>query len=221
MRAEAAKKKEEEDAKKPTKGKPSSFFAMETDMSSNDDPNGYHKVPNQDQSMFIYTHYPMHSQKSEMILKIYELYYWAYNEEQSALDYKKTKPKKGDEYEEVRIDDSIGGGGFNQGTGGGGNQGRGAGAMTNKQLKEISRKKEEEKKQKSDKIRSIADKKKDKEEEERKKQSALSAKVKDVDPASLVNDQMIDINTALDPASLVFIGHVDAGKSTICGQIIY
>ena len=48
LRAEAQKKKEEEDAKKPTKGKPSSFFAMETDMNSNADPNGYHKVPNQE-----------------------------------------------------------------------------------------------------------------------------------------------------------------------------
>lgn len=29
----------------------------------------------------------------------------------------------------------------------------------------------------------------------------------------------VDINRV--PASIVFMGHVDAGKSTICGQIMY
>jgi peptide chain release factor subunit 3 len=34
-------------------------------------------------------------------------------------------------------------------------------------------------------------------------------------------DGLTEIDTTRDPASLVFIGHVDAGKSTISGQIMY
>jgi peptide chain release factor subunit 3 len=32
---------------------------------------------------------------------------------------------------------------------------------------------------------------------------------------------LVEVDTTRDPASLVFIGHVDAGKSTICGSIMY
>jgi peptide chain release factor subunit 3 len=32
---------------------------------------------------------------------------------------------------------------------------------------------------------------------------------------------LVEVDTTKDPASLVFIGHVDAGKSTICGNIMY
>ena len=67
MKFEAQKKKEEEDAKKPTKGKSSDFFAMESDMNSNADPYGYHKVPNQEQKVFIFTHYPTFAQETAMI----------------------------------------------------------------------------------------------------------------------------------------------------------
>ena len=65
-----------------------------------------------------------------------------------------------------------------------------------------------------------ATKVKDKDVEDSKKLAALSIKIKDVDPASLGEDA-IDIDLTKKPASLVFIGHVDAGKSTICGQIVY
>ena len=37
----------------------------------------------------------------------------------------------------------------------------------------------------------------------------------------MARDDCVDIDPSKQPASLVFIGHVDAGKSTICGQIIY
>jgi peptide chain release factor subunit 3 len=41
-----------------------------------------------------------------------------------------------------------------------------------------------------------------------------------VDPSTL-GENAIDIDLTKQPASLVFVGHVDAGKSTICGQIVY
>jgi len=34
-------------------------------------------------------------------------------------------------------------------------------------------------------------------------------------------DGAIEVDTTRDPISMVFIGHVDAGKSTICGNLMY
>lgn len=34
-------------------------------------------------------------------------------------------------------------------------------------------------------------------------------------------DGVVDVDESRAPASFVFIGHVDAGKSTICGNLIY
>jgi len=34
-------------------------------------------------------------------------------------------------------------------------------------------------------------------------------------------DNVVEVNEDKQPASLVFIGHVDAGKSTICGNLMY
>ena len=74
MQEEARKKKEEEDAKKPTKGKPSSFFVMEYVHGSQKDPTGQMREPNQEQKMFIFMHYPTYSQESDMIGKLHELW---------------------------------------------------------------------------------------------------------------------------------------------------
>ena len=35
------------------------------------------------------------------------------------------------------------------------------------------------------------------------------------------DENVVEVDTSREPCSLVFIGHVDAGKSTICGQLIY
>ena len=34
-------------------------------------------------------------------------------------------------------------------------------------------------------------------------------------------DDAIEVDTTREPVSMVFIGHVDAGKSTICGNLMY
>jgi peptide chain release factor subunit 3 len=44
-------------------------------------------------------------------------------------------------------------------------------------------------------------------------------KVKDVQV--IIDENVKDVDETRDPASLIFIGHVDAGKSTICGQLMY
>jgi peptide chain release factor subunit 3 len=34
-------------------------------------------------------------------------------------------------------------------------------------------------------------------------------------------DNIVEVDTTREPASMVFIGHVDAGKSTICGNLMF
>ena len=34
-------------------------------------------------------------------------------------------------------------------------------------------------------------------------------------------DGLVEVDTTREPASMVFIGHVDAGKSTICGNLMF
>jgi peptide chain release factor subunit 3 len=53
-----------------------------------------------------------------------------------------------------------------------------------------------------------------KREEEKKKK-----KTKDVNVEA--DASCVEVDTTRDPASLVFIGHVDAGKSTICGNLMF
>ena len=58
LKAEAQKRKEEEEAKLPTKGKPSDFFIMDYLMGDTQDLTGQCRVPTQEQKVFVYTHYP-------------------------------------------------------------------------------------------------------------------------------------------------------------------
>ena len=34
-------------------------------------------------------------------------------------------------------------------------------------------------------------------------------------------DNLVEVDQTREPASMVFIGHVDAGKSTICGNLMF
>jgi len=45
---------------------------------------------------------------------------------------------------------------------------------------------------------------------------------KDVDESKLKEDavNLVEVDESRAPASLVFVGHVDAGKSTICGNLM-
>ena len=47
----------------------------------------------------------------------------------------------------------------------------------------------------------------------------MSAAIKDI--TVVPHEECVDVDESRDPASFVFIGHVDAGKSTICGNLIY
>jgi len=43
---------------------------------------------------------------------------------------------------------------------------------------------------------------------------------KDKDP-NMNPEGMVEVDPIREPCSMVFIGHVDAGKSTICGNLMY
>ena len=50
---------------------------------------------------------------------------------------------------------------------------------------------------------------------------SFTGKVKDVQALEAENEnEMVEVDETRQPCSLVFIGHVDAGKSTICGNIM-
>ena len=58
--------------------------------------------------------------------------------------------------------------------------------------------------------------------EQEKKQAKESGKDKDI--AQLEKEQIepiVEVDESRQPASLVFIGHVDAGKSTISGNLMF
>ncbi len=79
--AEKKKAEEEANAKLSFKGKPSSFFVMDFLQGDSRDPTGQQRVPTQEQSVFIFTHYPMCARPDMMIMKLYDLYQESYQHE--------------------------------------------------------------------------------------------------------------------------------------------
>ena len=76
-------------------------------------------------------------------------------------------------------------------------------------------------KEKEEKLRKLKENRKvavldDAEKEEKKILKAFKDKDVNLDPPDA---KAVDLTK--DPCSMVFIGHVDAGKSTICGNLMY
>ena len=58
--------------------------------------------------------------------------------------------------------------------------------------------------------------------EEEKKMKNITGKVKDLLALEAENEnEMVEVDETRQPCSLVFIGHVDAGKSTISGNLMF
>lgn len=72
---------------------------------------------------------------------------------------------------------------------------------------EVLKKREEQKKKNAEKAA-----------EKRLKEAKKTMKEKLV---PIADEQIVEVDETRDPASLVFIGHVDAGKSTISGNLMY
>lgn len=57
------------------------------------------------------------------------------------------------------------------------------------------------------------------EQKEEAAQKKIATQIKDINVVP--DEDVVDVDETKTPASFVFIGHVDAGKSTICGNLIY
>lgn len=166
-------------------------------------------MPTQEQRVFIFTHYPTCSREDLMIAKIYELYADASTAEQlkaqSQAAYGRPSKKQAAQaqaYEEELIDEED----------------TTFGSAPTKQNKKTAKKQDQaaaqERKQKLPKVT------KDKTEgQEEAKKAKVAKQVKDIEVQE--DENICDVDEARQPCSFVFIGHVDAGKSTICGNLVY
>jgi GTPase len=46
-------------------------------------------------------------------------------------------------------------------------------------------------------------------------------KIKEKKVAQIIDEQLVEVDETRQPASLVLIGHVDSGKSTISGNLMF
>lgn len=181
--------------KLPTKGKPSEFFIMDYAEGDMNDPTGGCRLPTQEQKIFIFANYPTSSQLPAMITKIYELYFFAKDREDKAAEAAAYgKPKNRQQQQELSSEEED----TNFG-----------GAPIKPTKKNPGGKKRPERvvEKKPAKVRDTMPK---------------VEKPKVVKDVEVVADKdVVEVEKDKQPASIVFIGHVDAGKSTISGQIIY
>ena len=103
---------------------------------------------------------------------------------------------------------------------------KGGGANKNKQKSKAQIVKEQQEREEA-KLKQIADLKIKRaqggvveETEHQKEEKKLKKAFKDL-PVNMNPEGLIEIDKVREPCSMVFIGHVDAGKSTICGNLMY
>jgi len=192
-KAELAKKKEEENANLPTKGKPSTFFVVANDGV---------RTPTSDQMVFIYSNYPAYGQNpTEMLDWLYGQAFAMEEAERVKVEQEqvyskgpttRSKKARDDEYEFDTEDSNFGG-------------------LPQKQKKNRGQ-------QQQPVERKVI-----------KKDPAKAAKAAEVIKAKKIQDivvkvdesELVPVDETRQPCSLVFIGHVDAGKSTISGNLMY
>jgi len=191
LRKEAEAKKQEELNKLPTKGKPSEFFIMDYAEGDQNDPTGGQRLPTQEQKIFIFANYPMSSQLPAMIGKVYELYFFAKDREDKAAEaamYAKG-PKRAQLMESSEEEDTN------------------FGAPVKQNKKNPTGQK------KPARVMERNDKPKETKVEKPKVEKPKAVK----DVVVEADKDVVEVETSKQPASIVFIGHVDAGKSTISG----
>ena len=197
----------------PWKGKRSEFFVMAQAANPPDamDPNNPMNLElNEEQWNFIFMHYP------EYAASPYQMLSWLFTQAQqheqlNEAMYAKPAAKDDEDSEdeatrrrrEAKYD-------------------RGFGHPGQKNTKANTKKQDEEKRKALEKReKEFMEKtgKTKKTESEIKEQKVIKAfKDKDV---NLNPDGLVEVDPKREPISMVFIGHVDAGKSTICGNLMY
>lgn len=212
VKVKAEPKEEEIDETTPWKGKKSDFFVMA--QSSNPaqvpDPNNPMNLElNDEQWNFIYLHYP------EYAAAPYQMLSWLFTQAQQheamyAAMYAKPEvaQEESDDEERQRRRESK----YDRGFGLPGQKNKKADTRKqDEERKKAALKKEQEYLDKTGKV-----KKTETEKKEEKKIKDFKDKDVNMNPEGLVQ-----VDTTREPISMVFIGHVDAGKSTICGNLMY
>ena len=199
---------DEEIASLPHKGKPSDFFMLtpkEDGTALNPALNPYNYELGIQQVEFLLDNYPDHVSEPTC----YEIMMWLFS---CAQHYENlySKPMQGGKAVDVEEEDADY------------NYDKGFGGMDQKDSKKKARQMEEMRKKMEDKRKDIYFKKTGKTEktEAQKEEIKVAKAFKDKD-ISMNPEGCTDVDTTRQPCSIVFIGHVDAGKSTICGNMMY
>jgi len=166
--------------------------------------NPYNYQLNADQVEFLLTHYPAFMQEPTCYEKILELY--MYTVQQEDLYSKPALGGQAVEGEEGEIDND-----YDRGFGDVQKDNK----KKSKQQEDARRKMEEKRKEQMMKKTGKVERT-DAQKEEQKMIKAF--KDKDV---NMNTSDFKEVDTTRQPCSMVFIGHVDAGKSTICGNLMY
>jgi hypothetical protein len=205
-------KEEEFDETTPWKGRKSEFFVMAqaaTPPAQMDPQNPMNLELNDAQWDFIFKYYPEYAGSP------YQMLSWLFtqaqqNEQLNAALYAKPDGLKGDDSDEERQQRRES------------KYDRGFGLPGQKNSKAQSKKVEEEKRKALEKKekefyeKSGKVKKTDTQIKEEKKLKDFKDREVNMNPEGLV-----EVDKTREPISMVFIGHVDAGKSTICGNLMY
>ena len=198
------------DESTPWKGKQSSFFNMETASKPLDDPtNPGNFEMNDEQWKFIFKFYPEYGANP------YDMMIWLYGQSKNIEDINSDaygKPQNSGQVagEEEGDMDTLQDSKYDKGFGKGKQQNKKDQKAATDLAKEAQLKKLQELKDRAGPGQTDAEK------EERKIMRVYKDKEINMEPEGLV-----EVDQKREPCSMVFIGHVDAGKSTICGNLMY
>jgi len=194
------------------KGKPSTFFVMTQNQTLSDPSNPMGFEMNDEQWNFIFKFYPEYAASPNDMMT------WLFGQAKSNEDalaeanshYMKPRmggKKAAEDYEDDSLLDSKYDRGFGV-------------SSKNKNKKGVRNAAEDEAEAKLKALKELKSKvqpgKTDAEKEEVKALKAFKDKDVNMNP-----EGMKEVDTTREPCSMVFIGHVDAGKSTICGNLMY
>lgn len=144
---------------------------------------------------FVYLNYISYSDPNDMLMVIEWLYEYAKSVEEWAAEEKKAygNPKK----KSKKIDEDL---------------------IEQEEETTFGVVKKQKKGKPAANIAPPAPKKKQNQDNEEKKETKVN-RVKDIE-VTVNEDEVVEVDTTRQPCSMVFIGHVDAGKSTISGSLM-
>ena len=185
----------------PWKGKKSNFFEMKqaaTPLNDPMNPNNFEMTD--EQWNFIFKYYPEHGASP------YNMMVWLYGQAYASEEQYR-KPTLGGEAVGGEEDDEQSH-----------EMGFGKTQQTNKKQNKQSQ--EAIKEAQAKKLADLKEKAQPGKTDAEKEESKIMKVYKDKE-VNMAPEGLVEVDTTREPISMVFIGHVDAGKSTICGNLMY